>query len=61
MLVVRIAYRKEKLDNLKIQAIGKKDEYQADISKKNYILALFNWTEENISSVHILVNNAVVY
>ncbi|KAF2904472.1 hypothetical protein ILUMI_01712 [Ignelater luminosus] len=58
LLVVGIARRKEKLDELREKLKGNFYPYTADITNEKEILQAFKWIKENVGPIHILINNA---
>lgn len=58
MKVVGLARRKAKVEELGEGYEGKLFAIEADVTKTEDILRAFNWTEENVGPVYVLVNNA---
>ncbi|XP_067004661.1 dehydrogenase/reductase SDR family member 11 [Anabrus simplex] len=61
MQVVGLARRDDKVKELAAQcenAPGKLYAFQGDISKKEDVIAAFNWIKDNLGGVDVLVNNA---
>ncbi|KAK5649469.1 hypothetical protein RI129_000498 [Pyrocoelia pectoralis] len=61
LLVVGMARRKEKVDELSgdlKNAPGKLYSVRVDVTNEAEIVQAFKWIKENVGSVHILVNNA---
>ncbi|CAH1106152.1 unnamed protein product [Psylliodes chrysocephalus] len=64
LLVVGVARRKERIDELAKTLEGKKGKlfaFKADISIGEEIKAAFAWTTDNVGPVAILVNNAGIH
>ncbi|KAK4878676.1 hypothetical protein RN001_011182 [Aquatica leii] len=57
-IVVGIARRKERVEELSRKLKGKLYAVKADVSKEEDILDAFKWIRQNLSPIHILVNNA---
>lgn len=56
-----MARRIDKLEDLAIKLCDSKGAFfpiQTDMSKNEEILEAFQWIEENLGPVHILINNA---
>ncbi|KAK9738771.1 short chain dehydrogenase [Popillia japonica] len=60
MKVVGLARRKVKVDELGKGYEGKLFARETDLTKDEDIANAFNWTEENVGPVYVLVNNAGV-
>lgn len=61
LLVVGLARRKEKVDELSQElrnAPGKLYSMRADVTNETDIIDAFNWIKHNVGVVHILINNA---